>query len=325
MKSFTVIIIILVFNLFSCKSEGVSPDKAKIVSIKASSTLKHAKDIYKVNNLIDKDLNTIWAEGKNAYGKGETLTITFDKKVKLEGFFIQNGVNHKHYYTMNSRVKSLMVNGKQTVIIKDIGVDDFQWVNLKDAISTKVLILKIIDVYPGTKWKDTCITEIGFKGIDKSKFVKRKTQEVYTSGEAGRLTLISDGTFILNYNAGKLNGKYKKEPGSILLNVGGIVDKSDPGYPSMKSETFSGKKLTLIIDKNKLNKEIIASWSMIRYNIGTYHGLVEEKDHKILIKLFILDNKPNFIIPANSQFGQPLSLGALIDYRYIHKSFIFRK
>ena len=77
--------------LNGCGKKGVEPTKARIVSITATSTLAHNQNIYKVENLIDKNLSTVWAEGDSGQGIGQSIKITFDKVVKLTGFYIQNG------------------------------------------------------------------------------------------------------------------------------------------------------------------------------------------------------------------------------------------
>ena len=127
----------------------------------------------RLKNIIDKDQTTIWAEGANGLGVGESIIITFDKIVRLTNFYITNGLNQNSYYKKNGGVKSFLVAGKYTVKFRD-SFNFFQWVKFKKPLITKKLNLKIMDTYPGTRWKDTCITEIAFKGYNSSLIYKKK-------------------------------------------------------------------------------------------------------------------------------------------------------
>ncbi len=133
--------------------------------ISASSTLiekNKSSDFYDVSNLIDNSWKS-WVEGKNNDGIGEKLTFEFDKAVPIEKICIRNGYGDLRYYYKNNRIKtiSVYINGNK---INDFTlIDKFNCQNLsirKDNV-TKIEI-EIKDVYPGTKYKDTCISEIYF-------------------------------------------------------------------------------------------------------------------------------------------------------------------
>lgn len=158
---------------------------------KAESTLKSQGQIdYSIENIHDLDLTTAWIEGASEYGQGESFTIEFDWKKEHEGFGeihsfygvveIFNGYckSEKHW-TENSRIKTLKMFYNETPICLIELVDTWQYQRLdlrkffKEPDSFpdgKVLakdggILKfeIMDVYKGTKYTDTAISEFVFE------------------------------------------------------------------------------------------------------------------------------------------------------------------
>lgn len=143
----------------------------------ASSSLKNqGKYTYDATNAHDYSLKTIWSEGVKGYGIGEYLLYKFREGApRITTIYIANGcVQSKSLYQANSRVKKLKVyfDGKPIAILnlKDIqGVQTFDLGTLGyDPASEKAWTLKfeIMEVYPGTKYDDTVISEIYFSGID---------------------------------------------------------------------------------------------------------------------------------------------------------------
>lgn len=148
---------------------------------KASSTLKaQGKFNYKAGNAHDLSLETTWAEGVEGDGIGEWIEYKLPAtNPRITQIVIANGyVRTKKAWTENSRVEALevSVNGKKhsMLYLKDvyalqyfdvptIGYDDREHLDGKAPI---VIRFKICSVYPGTKYKDTCISDIFFDGID---------------------------------------------------------------------------------------------------------------------------------------------------------------
>lgn len=147
--------------------------------IKASSTLKsQGSKNYKADNLYDKDYETAWVEGVKGYGIGEWIEY---KNVanRLDGFpvpvwtiKILNGyVKSNKAWKENSRVKRLKVysNGKPKCILelqdsRSLQVFDLDKYDFFDVGAT--IRFEILDVYPGTKYQDTVISEIYFECYD---------------------------------------------------------------------------------------------------------------------------------------------------------------
>ena len=148
---------------------------------KASSTLKQqGKQDYKARNIHDLDYSTTWIEGAEGHGIGEWVEYTLPAyNPRITELLIANGyVRTKKLWEENSRVKVLdvEVNGKpfarihladvyalQSVKVPHIGYSDREHLEGKAPIRIRFIIR---EVYPGTKYEDTAISEIFFDGID---------------------------------------------------------------------------------------------------------------------------------------------------------------
>ncbi len=150
--------------------------------ITASSVLApQGKYNYKAENIHDLTYKTAWVEGKSDYGVGEWIEYKLPPgNPRITEFCVANGlIRTKKAWQENSRVKTLgvTINGKPftTLHLKDVyaeqrfDVGEIGYPD-RDADLTGrapiVIRFTILDVYPGTKYKDTAITEIYFDGID---------------------------------------------------------------------------------------------------------------------------------------------------------------
>jgi len=141
------------------------------VDVKVSSSLApQGKYTYKASCLTDFNIATPWCEGAKGNGIGET--ITFDNVegnlIRIVNGFALNNVT----YLNNARAKRIRVdiNNKPVAILvlEDvIGYQYFpfiqenriEWLDQWDPHSVKFTIL---DVYPGAKYEDLCISEVSF-------------------------------------------------------------------------------------------------------------------------------------------------------------------
>ncbi|MCI4668985.1 MAG: hypothetical protein MRZ79_12700 [Bacteroidia bacterium] len=139
---------------------------------KTSSTLPAGKTSnYKAENLHDFKLKTAWVEGKEDYGIGEEIEVSFDfgkmSQLRITSLIIFNGYcKSESTWKANSRVKTfaISVNGTDMgkLHLKDTYLGQrFDIGNFADKVNIK---LKILEVYPGSKYKDTAISEINFDG-----------------------------------------------------------------------------------------------------------------------------------------------------------------
>lgn len=128
--------------------------------LKASSELKENEKKYAVNNLGTLECGKPWIEGVTGNGKGEYIKY----RIKGGKIFIFSGyvdVDKPELYIQNSRPKKLLIE-----------TDDKKfYVELKDTPNPQEIIIyekidrekeynikiTIDEVYPGTKYQDTCI------------------------------------------------------------------------------------------------------------------------------------------------------------------------
>jgi hypothetical protein len=139
---------------------AVDPSRVKAT---ASST-NPEEPRYKVASTLDGNRSTAWnSHGETEPNEGVRLTYTFDKPVKLVRITVVNGyARNATLFRGNERVKKLTVTtdaGATPWTLKDTA--DAQTLTL-DGAATKAVTFTIDSVYKGNKYKDVCITEVGF-------------------------------------------------------------------------------------------------------------------------------------------------------------------
>lgn len=144
--------------------------------VQASSTLAPRRTSYYVtDNISDYDTFTAWIAGDPQYGVGETISFTFTKedfakanigeKINVNGFLVVNGY-HKTEKTWkeNTRVKRILIshNSKplyEALLHDNMNIQEISFENVWLAPDDKVTV-KILEVYPGAKYKNTAISEL---------------------------------------------------------------------------------------------------------------------------------------------------------------------
>ncbi len=145
---------------------------------------KHVKDVvassslkgnYQPDNLFDGDIKKAWCEGAKEHGIGEWIDIAIDDKKLVTSIKMANGyMKSKKLYFANSRLKKIKLqidNDKEKIIALDdvpypgchkADVDCFLTEIIRfnsPRLITKARIT-ILQVYPGTKYKDNCVSEL---------------------------------------------------------------------------------------------------------------------------------------------------------------------
>lgn len=157
--------------------------------VSASSTLAaQGKFSYSIENICDDDPKTAWVEGAEGDGIGEYIEFTDWVPMGDGVISILNGYQYsKSSWESNNRVKkfSLSLNGKLVCYIELQDVMGIQRFSLPENVLAEirgthteietegggyivysnedgggVLRFTIVEVYHGTKYKDTCITGI---------------------------------------------------------------------------------------------------------------------------------------------------------------------
>lgn len=158
-----------------------------------TSELKPQSEInYSIKNISDYDLNTAWIEGKTDYGIGEQFGFIFNFPDNTEygGAYQFYGIinlfngycKSLETWQENSRVKKLKVyyNNSPVCIIKLIDTWHFQYFDISKFFKYKrdkkymnapfeikqgdKLVFEILEIYPGSKFKDTAISEFMAEG-----------------------------------------------------------------------------------------------------------------------------------------------------------------
>lgn len=156
------------------------PVELMFSSVTASSTLPPEKDPttkerfdYLPYHAIDNNPSTAWVENAKGSGIGEWLKIDFIRPIQVSGMYIHNG-----YFRIeprlgeNNRVKKIRIHfsdGTSEVFdLPDPLTEDFEtmksnqgyYVKFNKKVLTSSVKVEILDVYKGTRWDDTCISEI---------------------------------------------------------------------------------------------------------------------------------------------------------------------
>lgn len=139
----------------------------------ASSSLEQEGDLaYDIEKIHDGRMDTAWVEGVDGNGIGEFFEIRFDSITPMTDITIWNGYMKNNYlYYSNNRAKKLKlyINNIAYAILEledsrapqrfDVElIQKFEWEN------ELVLKFEILEIYQGSKWDDTCITDIKFDG-----------------------------------------------------------------------------------------------------------------------------------------------------------------
>lgn len=151
-----------------------------VTEFKASSSLAPVNSIsYTANKAHDFDITTAWVEGKPGHGIGEYIEYTIDmtpdnasKNLGITQIILANGYKKtKATWQENARVKKLnmVVNGKPYGMLDLLDSFEFQVINISKIMlpprKITTIRFEIVDVYPGSKFQDTAISELLFDGV----------------------------------------------------------------------------------------------------------------------------------------------------------------
>lgn len=142
--------------------------------VSASSFLKESGGYsYNPKNAFDGNMASTWQEGVDGSGIGQWLEVKFAES-KFVDIFMVNGFNHSDdkygdLYDANCRVSRIKIsygaNLEQSVTTDLMdGVKEFQ--KIAGGIQSTRFRFTILDVYKGSKWQDTAISEIKFTAFD---------------------------------------------------------------------------------------------------------------------------------------------------------------
>lgn len=152
------------------------------LKLSSSSTLKaQGANNYSIKNLFDHDLSTCWSEGVKGKGEDEWVEFEFKDNVGINEIWIGAGyLKSTDTYIKNStplRIQILLffdfsdepdIYYADLKVIDDFYNDMYNGVQLLTIFDETVypdrMLMIIKTVHPGTKYQDTCISELYFFG-----------------------------------------------------------------------------------------------------------------------------------------------------------------
>jgi len=143
-----------------------SQDKINIIS--ASSTLVIPNYDYSPEKINDKDTKTAWCEGKEDTGEGEWILLVFNQPIKIETLRIFSGFGKtEELFMENNRPRKIEIefsNKRRTTleIPEKFEITSFDLPPEVKEEPTIYLKLTLKKVSKGTKYNDTCISEVDF-------------------------------------------------------------------------------------------------------------------------------------------------------------------
>ena len=135
--------------------------------VTASSTLVEGNTRYSTDKMGIK-IGECWVEGVKGNGIGEKLTVKFvqGKNLAISSGFVSFA--KPYLYRENARIKSFRITNEagrsELVTLKD--TPHFQVIDsslIKYSVEGSTYTLEITDVYPGTKYEDTCINSMFYR------------------------------------------------------------------------------------------------------------------------------------------------------------------
>jgi hypothetical protein len=130
----------------------------------ASSELKENNNIYKAQNLATNKLDSPWVDSSRNAAKDQYIIISGKGNYKISCLYFSNGFvsfNKPYLYNQNNRIKSIEILDELNQIIGKFELQDTP--SLQQIYwdkGAKKITIKILDVFPGNKYNDTCVNYI---------------------------------------------------------------------------------------------------------------------------------------------------------------------
>lgn len=128
-----------------------------------TSYLIEKSNSYKIENLNNYSPDTPWVENAPGNGIGEGFTIVDTCGHKFSYLLLMNGYisfDKPYLYSQNGRIKKLKItscNSRVTKVVDVLDTPHPQTVDISFLPEADDIRIEIADVYPGTKYQDTCL------------------------------------------------------------------------------------------------------------------------------------------------------------------------
>ncbi len=147
-----------------------------LVSIAASSSLPDSESgsaaprriRYSGDKAFDGRPDTAWVEGVPGPGIGQGIAIKTESSIAFDSVEILPGYFDERYFAANNRIKAFSL---EAVEEKGLWKESFscadgmksQVVKLSRTVTAREIRLTILEVYEGSRWDDTCLSEFRFR------------------------------------------------------------------------------------------------------------------------------------------------------------------
>lgn len=150
------------FGAYLGSDPGYTRLDADLCEVSASSELVDQYGYYAAANANDADSSTTWAEGADGVGEGEWLSFFFDERA-VAGFAICAGYQKSaETYNNNARPARICVSvaGEADCYVTLEDSRGEQVVLFQYPVVTDYLSIEIVSAYSGTRYADTCISDV---------------------------------------------------------------------------------------------------------------------------------------------------------------------
>jgi len=282
MKRISVILFIILFSIsiFSASVNNVLIEYAGTISGELNYWNKPGK--YTPANAFDGNLKTCYGKGNDdSIDRGRILfDVRFNQKIKIDAIKIAAGIflNEK-YYKMNNRIKTIKFEFYEDVSPysnypfflrgqpkgeEKFDLDDsmeYQFLKLKKAYNIRMIRFIKKSIYKGSKYPDTCISDIKF--FYKGKEVKisniEKSKKNYIKILEDRIRYVLGDTLYNCWNKDKKDAKfYFRKNGKIDISFIGADNEINYLKKFSKWKVDNGKLLFLSDNK----------WQLVKYGVS---------------------------------------------------------
>ena len=274
--------------------------------ITASSVLApQGKFNYKADNIHDFDLFTAWVPSDKQNPVGEKINFYFKSSEpvpapRINKILIWNGcIYNTDLWTQNARVAKfkLYIDGKPTAILQLQDVDNTQEFSITPVRSAGkkdlVMTLEIMEVYPGTKYKDVVVSEINFDGLD-----------VHCFAAGTKITMADYST--KNIEQIKKNDTVLTFDGTTQKLVSGKVEKLVTARHShLQKLVFSDREIIVTndhpfwtaenkwasVNPDKSNRNYTQNSEVVKLNAGDLIYAPVKKEYAVLLDIVPIDGE----------------------------------
>lgn len=174
------------------EKESILLNNLYIDTVSASSELTDSVNTYKVEALFDGNKDTCWAEGVDGTGEGEYVEVWFTTPLYLTQIEFLNGyMKNEDVFKANGRIRKAELRFSDGSSC-EANLENSDMVSFESPVLTDYLKITILEAESGTKYADTCLSEIIMWGYRGSGTKISKDTELTVAGKNGQEFYIND-------------------------------------------------------------------------------------------------------------------------------------